>query len=187
MLSASQVMVGAAALFDRKWGRLWPSKVVCMLLPCPDKANNIIIDQIELMRQVGVADLQMCVFFLHTPKHWMSIVHYQGLLLALDGYSDEAHLNVLKPLAQEAKRRMIDLGFNVLRIDYPQFWKQNDCTSCGWYNLHFLKTILFERILDMGTDAKYSQPTDWNRFSEELTRLSGWTLRAHGRPREALH
>ncbi len=179
------MMLGAAGLFYHKWGRSWPSKVVCILQGFEDHTPLNAMQHTMLSEFGGAGHCPILgVAFLYTPTHWMMFIHTGQVCVALDGYYLQSAQ--LQPLAQVALEHFVEAGMPRKKIDYPQFWKQQDSISCGHHNLDFLKAVLFQGTLDDGIEGRsYHVPPNFLSLLKELERLSGWVLARHGQAPQA--
>jgi hypothetical protein len=109
-------MVGAAAIFHHRWGKIWPSKVTCMLQGFADHAplNPAMFEMLQDVMPKNPIKPELGVAFLHTPSHWMMAIHTGDVLLALDGYHNkEGQQKILQPLAAAAAVNFEKVGLNI--------------------------------------------------------------------------
>ena len=181
MLGADCLLIGAAAMFYRKWGSAWPLHVRCCLWPADDssifKPSNHPLHPLNAPKDIQVPDPELGVCFLSTPTHWMIHASTERVALGCDGYTDYPPF---RKLADQATREMSKFGFHA-KCDFPQFWNQKDGTSCGYHCLQFLKTILFQNLLEpnMWHDYKPNLHEEWGGFAEMLMEWvhdMGWKL-----------
>ena len=113
MLGQDQLIIGAVAMFHRKWGVLWPLHARVFQSPVPTSISfNPPRDLIDLFKmpypEIGVS-------FLHTALHYMMSLQTPEVLLALDGYANP-HPQC-EALTKVARKEFIQMGFPFVRVD----------------------------------------------------------------------
>ena len=129
-LSAHHMMLGAAGIFYHKWGRSWPSKVVCILQGFEDHTPLNAMQHTMLSEFGGAGHCPILgVAFLYTPTHWMMFIHNGQVCVALDGYYLQSAQ--LQPLAKVALEHFVEAGMPRKRLTAQCFGSSRIQSAAG--------------------------------------------------------
>ena len=154
-LDAAQVMVGAAAILQRSYGKTWPA--------CASLA--LAKDETLTQRPTQTLRPSMRFVILYSCDHWVLLCSVSRRTLFYDGYKKMDNLAKQKIL-REAKKMLVGMGQPAEYIEMVAGHWQTDPWSCGWILLQIIRNICQGMLPEVG--ESYAPKLDHVALAEYL-------------------